>query len=219
MVAVARPRTAEYGHSRRRLAGVDPRTQRLATAVLLVEIEDVVGRCAEQAIAVGEHHRLEDVDELGDVGHGDFVGVVVEDVQTHTGAQRRALQQEALTLSEEAIDIYMGSHALEDAGEVYLNQAAIVWQQHLDTQHPNGHGITALHCCRDAQEFLAKTQRPMLFCATSIALAEILIATRNPIDGLPHALPHLWEGYTLATTLHDAPHIQQALKVFRQMQT
>ncbi len=137
----------------------------------------------------------------------------------HTGAQRRALQQEALTLSEEAIDIYMGSHALEDAGEVYLNQAAIVWQQHLDTQHPNGHGITALHCCRDAQEFLAKTQRPMLFCATSIALAEILIATRNPIDGLPHALPHLWEGYTLATTLHDAPHIQQALKVFRQMQT
>jgi hypothetical protein len=49
-------------------------------------------------------------------------------------------------------------------------------------------------------------------------MGELLFATSNPIDGLTQALPHVWQGYTLATTLHDAPHIQQATTILRQMQ-
>ena len=138
--------------------------------------------------------------------------------RNQTGTPRHALLQEALTLSEAAIDIYMGSNALEDAGEVYLTQAAIFWQQHLDTPLPNDLGIVALQCSQDAYEFLVPSQRPQIVCASQIAMAELLFATSNPIDGLTQALPHVWQGYTLATTLHDAPHIQQATTILRQMQ-
>jgi tetratricopeptide (TPR) repeat protein len=138
--------------------------------------------------------------------------------RSQTGTPRHALLQEALTLSEAAIDIYMGSNALEDAGEVYLTQAAIFWQQHLDTPLPNDLGIVALQCSQDAYEFLVPSQRPQIVCASQIAMGELLFATSNPIDGLTQALPHVWQGYTLATTLHDAPHIQQATTILRQMQ-
>lgn len=138
--------------------------------------------------------------------------------RVQTGTQRQALQQEAHTLSEAAIDIYMGSNALEDAGEVYLNQAAIFWQQHLDNPHHSDYARQALQCALLADEFLAPSQRPQIVCASQITLGKLLFATSNPIDGLPQALPHVWQGYTLAIVLHDAPHIQQALQVLRQMQ-
>jgi len=135
-----------------------------------------------------------------------------------TGAQRHASQQQALTLSDEALHIYLDHDATEDAGEVYLTQAALFWQRHLDNPHSNN-GQQALQCAQHAHDFLAHSQRVQLVCASHITLAELLFATSNPVDGLTNALPYLWQGYTLATQIHDAPHIQQATSVLRQMQT
>jgi hypothetical protein len=135
-----------------------------------------------------------------------------------TGAQRHASQQQALTLSDEALHIYLDHDATEDAGEVYLTQSALFWQRHLDNPHSNN-GQQALQCAHHAHEFLAHSQRAQLVCASHITLAELLFATSNPVDGLTNALPYLWQGYTLAVQLHDAPHIQQATSVLRQMQT
>lgn len=135
----------------------------------------------------------------------------------HDAPQRHALQQQALTLSDEALHIYLDHDATEDAGEVYLTQAALFWQQHLDNPRGND-GQHALQCAQHAYEFLAHSQRAQLVCASQITLAELLFATSNPTDGLTHALPYLWQGYTLAAQIHDAPYIQQAVKVLRQMQ-
>jgi len=137
--------------------------------------------------------------------------------RSQTGAQRRTLQQQALTLSDEALHIYLDHDATEDAGEVYLTQAVLFWQRHLDNPHGND-GQQALQCAQHAHEFLAHSQRAQLVCASQITLAELLFATSNPVDGLTHALPYLWQGYTLATQIHDAPHIQQATTILRQMQ-
>ena len=136
----------------------------------------------------------------------------------HDAPQRYTLQQQALTLSDEALHIYLDHDATEDAGEVYLTQAALFWQRHLDNPHSNN-GQQALQCAQHAHEFLTHSQRVQLVCASHITLAELLFATSNPVDGLTNALPYLWQGYTLATQIHDAPHIQQATSVLRQMQT
>ena len=42
--------------------------------------------------------------------------------------------------------------------------------------------------------------------------------TSFDFDVIQHSLPYLWQGYTLAVQLHDAPHIQQATTILRQMQ-
>ncbi len=135
-----------------------------------------------------------------------------------TGTPRHALLQEALTLSDEALHIYLDHDATEDAGEVYLTQAALFWQRHLENPHGND-GQQALQCAHHAHEFLIQSQRAQLVCASQITLAELLFATSNPVDGLTNALPYLWQGYTLAVQLHDAPHIQQATTILRQMQS
>ncbi len=136
----------------------------------------------------------------------------------HDAPQRYTLQQQALTLSDEALHIYLDNDATEDAGEVYLTQAALFWQRHLDNPHGND-GQQALQCAHHAHEFFAHSQRAQLVCASQITLAEMLFATSNPVDGLTNALPYLLQGYTLATQIHDAPHIQQATIMLRQMQS
>ena len=136
----------------------------------------------------------------------------------HDAPQRYTLQQQALTLSDEALHIYLDHDATEDAGEVYLTQAALFWQRHLDNPRGND-GQQSLQCAHHAHEFLIQSQRAQLVCASQITLAELLFATSNPVDGLTNALPYLWQGYTLAVQLHDAPHIQQAATILRQMQS
>lgn len=138
--------------------------------------------------------------------------------RSQAGAQLHASQQQALALSDEALHIYLDHDATEDAGEVYLTQAALFWQRHLDNPRGND-GQQALQCAHHAHEFLAHSQRAQLVCASHITLAELLFATSNPVDGLTNALPYLWQGYILAVRLHDAPHIQQATTVLHQMQS
>jgi len=50
-----------------------------------IHFEDVVGRGEDHLFAFGEDHGLEDVYGLCDVGHADFVAVIVEYVQCQCG--------------------------------------------------------------------------------------------------------------------------------------
>ena len=67
------------------LGGAVVERDELRILVDLVHLEDVVGRSEDHLVVAGEDHRLEDVDHLGDVGHLDAAGVLVEDVQGHGG--------------------------------------------------------------------------------------------------------------------------------------
>jgi len=66
----------------------------LGVLVDVVHLEDVVGRGEDHLGLVGEDHRLQHVDHLGDVGHLQAAGVLVEDVEVergHDGVTHRAL--------------------------------------------------------------------------------------------------------------------------------
>ena len=58
--------------------------------MMLVHLEHVVGRRQDHLIVLGQHHGLQDVDRLGDVGHLDPLAVLVEYVQRRARHQRIA---------------------------------------------------------------------------------------------------------------------------------
>ena len=62
-----------------------------------VHPEYVIGGCQQHLVALREDHGLEHVDDLGDVGHFQAVGVLVEDVERHgrdDGVAHRILLEE-----------------------------------------------------------------------------------------------------------------------------
>ena len=66
--------------------------------MVLVEVVDVPGGGLDDFAVFGEQEGLKDIHRLRDVGHGDFVGVLVEDVQRDGGHERIA---EGVLLPEE----------------------------------------------------------------------------------------------------------------------
>ena len=59
--------------------------QQSGVLVVLVQVEHVVGGGQHHLVALGEHHGLQHVAQLGNVGHGHAVAVAVEDVQGEGG--------------------------------------------------------------------------------------------------------------------------------------
>lgn len=97
-----------------------------------VHFEDVIGGGEDDLFLVGEDHGLEDIDGLGDVGHGDAIGVGVEDMEVEGGDEGIA---EGVLLVEEAgigagFDVVPGSPFIDDhadtfAGVVLVHDGAV----------------------------------------------------------------------------------------------
>ena len=52
--------------------------------MMTIHMEYMIGRCLDHLLAVGQHDRLEYIDELCDACHLHTVGMFVEDVECHT---------------------------------------------------------------------------------------------------------------------------------------
>ena len=88
----------------------------LSAHVRAVHFEDGVDGSADVLIAFDEEEGVDAVDGLGDVGHGDLVGVAVEDVEGERGVQR-VTQGERL--AEQVVGRDLFADGIPDAPLVY----------------------------------------------------------------------------------------------------
>ena len=79
----------------------------------LVHAENVIGGCEHHPLFVGENHRLENVDGLGDVGHPHSIAVLVENIESEAGdgVGDRSIKGDGIrTVEDEAAGPADGQH-------------------------------------------------------------------------------------------------------------
>ena len=109
--------------------GGELRPQRLSALVRRVHLEDVEVRRRAEAVLAGQEERVEIVDELGDVGHDDLVGVAVERVEGQGRDERVA----------------HGRHLAEEIGRVDLRPSLVPGAPLVDGQLDPVSGIDLGH--------------------------------------------------------------------------
>ena len=99
----------------------------LRILVDLVHLEDVVGRGQDHLGAAREDHRLQDVHDLGDVGHLDPLRVFVEEVEVEGGDDRvahRALLEEVARVGA-GFDVKPGAPFVDEQADAALRVVAV----------------------------------------------------------------------------------------------
>ena len=151
-----------------------------------IQGKDMVGRRQHHFAALGQDHRLQDIDHLRNVGHADGVAVVIEDVQVDGCHQRIAHR---VLLIEEAricarLHIVPGAplvHSQTDFAPAckLADDAAVVFHQLLHAQRLVQGGIVfALgELCRGA-------------LVLPILMRQCVVVQRHSVNDMARALEH-----------------------------